>query len=170
MEGVGFISDQIKPEKVVKDSLFSKTHYSLRGTVWPSTSNCTLHPSLSRTSIIIAKTKILEHGKQRFDMIKKTKALFNIVKFQIFSGLATHIISKNKIFITSNNKISIIIKKCTGFYQIKILFLLMMGVAKCETFRRFTTLNKALLFLIKLNKTAVQSVPNKDLIFSLIGP
>ena len=31
-------------------------------------------------------------------------------------------------------------------------------IAKSETFRNFTTLNKALLFLIKLNKTAVQSV------------
>ena len=34
----------------------------------------------------------------------------------------------------------------------------MMDIAKCETFKNFTTLKKALLFLIKLNKTAVQSV------------
>ena len=35
----------------------------------------------------------------------------------------------------------------------------MMDIAKSETFKNFTVLNKALLFLIKLNKTAVQSVP-----------
>ena len=35
----------------------------------------------------------------------------------------------------------------------------MMDVAKYVTFRNFTILNKVLLFLIKLNKTAVQSVP-----------
>ena len=34
-----------------------------------------------------------------------------------------------------------------------------MDIAKSETFKKFTILNKALLFLIKLNKTAVQSVP-----------
>ena len=35
----------------------------------------------------------------------------------------------------------------------------MMDIAKSETFKNFTILNKALLFLIELNKTAVQSVP-----------
>ena len=34
----------------------------------------------------------------------------------------------------------------------------MMDIAKSETFKNFTILNKALLFLIKLSKTAVQSV------------
>ena len=34
----------------------------------------------------------------------------------------------------------------------------MMNVAKSETFKNFTILDKALLFLIKLNKPAVQSV------------
>ena len=36
---------------------------------------------------------------------------------------------------------------------------------KNETFKNFIILNKALLFLIKLSKTAVQSVP-KSLVFS----
>ena len=36
-----------------------------------------------------------------------------------------------------------------------------MDIAKSETFKNFAISNKALLFLIKLNKTAVQSVPNK---------
>ena len=36
----------------------------------------------------------------------------------------------------------------------------MMDIAKSETFKNFIILNKALLFLIKLSKTAVQSVPN----------
>ena len=35
----------------------------------------------------------------------------------------------------------------------------MMDIAKSETFKNFIILNKALLFLIKLSKTAVQSVP-----------
>ena len=35
----------------------------------------------------------------------------------------------------------------------------MMDIAKSETFKNLTILNKALLFLIKLNKTAVQAVP-----------
>ena len=35
----------------------------------------------------------------------------------------------------------------------------MMDVAESKMFKSFTVLNKALLFLIKLNKTAVQSVP-----------
>ena len=35
-----------------------------------------------------------------------------------------------------------------------------MDIAKSETFKNFIILNKALLFLIKLSKTAVQSVPN----------
>ena len=35
----------------------------------------------------------------------------------------------------------------------------MMDIAKSETFKNLTFLNKALLFLIKLNKTAVQSEP-----------
>ena len=34
-----------------------------------------------------------------------------------------------------------------------------MDIAKYETFKNFTILSKALLFLIKLNKTAMQSVP-----------
>ena len=33
-----------------------------------------------------------------------------------------------------------------------------MDIAKSETFKNFIILNKALLFLIKLSKTAVQSV------------
>ena len=37
-------------------------------------------------------------------------------------------------------------------------------MTKSETFKNFSVLNKALLFLIKLNKTAVQSVPKiKDI-------
>ena len=36
----------------------------------------------------------------------------------------------------------------------------MVDIAKSETFKNFICLNKALLFLIKLIKTAVQSVPN----------
>ena len=41
-----------------------------------------------------------------------------------------------------------------------------MDVAKSETFRNFTILEKALLFLIKFNKTAVQSVPqSKNVIY-----
>ena len=40
-----------------------------------------------------------------------------------------------------------------------------MDVAESETFKSFTVLNKALLFLIKLNKTAVQSVPNLKIAF-----
>ena len=35
----------------------------------------------------------------------------------------------------------------------------MMDITKSETFKKFSILNKALLFLIKLNKTALQSVP-----------
>ena len=35
----------------------------------------------------------------------------------------------------------------------------MMDIAKSETFKNFIILNEALLFLIKLSKTAVQSVP-----------
>ena len=35
----------------------------------------------------------------------------------------------------------------------------MMDIAKSETLKNFIILNKALLFLIKLSKTAVQSVP-----------
>ena len=35
----------------------------------------------------------------------------------------------------------------------------MIDIAKFKTFKHFTTLNKALLFLIKSNKTAMQSVP-----------
>ena len=35
-----------------------------------------------------------------------------------------------------------------------------MDIAMSGTFRNFTVFNKALLFLMKLNKTAVQSVPN----------
>ena len=46
------------------------------------------------------------------------------------------------------------------FYCFRFYFLLMMDIAKSETFKNFIILNKALLFLIKLSKTAVQSVPN----------
>ena len=46
------------------------------------------------------------------------------------------------------------------FYCFRFYFLLMMDIAKSETFTNFIILNKALLFLIKLSKTAVQSVPN----------
>ena len=35
----------------------------------------------------------------------------------------------------------------------------MMDIGKSEKLKNFSNLNKALLFLIKLNKTAVQSVP-----------
>ena len=50
-----------------------------------------------------------------------------------------------------------------GFYFftddcIRFYFLLMMDIAKSETLKYFTILNKDLLFLIKVNKTAVQSV------------
>ena len=38
----------------------------------------------------------------------------------------------------------------------------MMDIAKSETFKNFIILNKALLFLIKSSKTAVQSVPKTD--------
>ena len=44
-------------------------------------------------------------------------------------------------------------------YCFRFYFLLMMDIAKSETFKNFIILNKALLFLIKLRKTAVQSVP-----------
>ena len=39
-----------------------------------------------------------------------------------------------------------------------------MDIAKSETFKNFIVLNKALLFLIKLSKTAVQSVPKSLLV------
>ena len=39
----------------------------------------------------------------------------------------------------------------------------MMDVVKSETFRNFTSLNKALLLLIKLNKTAELSLPSLKL-------
>ena len=45
-----------------------------------------------------------------------------------------------------------------SFYCFKFYFLLMMDIAKFETFKNFTILNKTLLFAIKLHKTAVQSV------------
>ena len=45
------------------------------------------------------------------------------------------------------------------FYCFRFYFLQMMDIAKSQTSKNFTILNKALLFLIKLNKTAVQSVP-----------
>ena len=38
----------------------------------------------------------------------------------------------------------------------------MMDIAKFEMCRNFTILNQALVFLIKLHKTAVQSVPKID--------
>ena len=44
------------------------------------------------------------------------------------------------------------------FYCFRFYFLLMMDIAKSETFKNFIILNKALLFVIKLSKTAVQSV------------
>ena len=43
-----------------------------------------------------------------------------------------------------------------------------MDVANSKTLRNFTILNKALLFFIKLNKTAMQSVPNSTLVLRLI--
>ena len=45
------------------------------------------------------------------------------------------------------------------FYCFRFYFLLMMDLAMSETFKIFIILNKALLFLIKLSKTSVQSVP-----------
>ena len=39
----------------------------------------------------------------------------------------------------------------------------MMNVAKSEAFRNFTILNNAFLFLIKLDKSAVQSVQRKQI-------
>ena len=44
-------------------------------------------------------------------------------------------------------------------YCFRFYFLLMMDIAKSETFKNFIILNRALMFLIKLSKTAVQSVP-----------
>ena len=51
-------------------------------------------------------------------------------------------------------------------YCYKFYFLLMMDIAKSETFKNFAILSKALLFLIKLNKTAEHSVPKSFLNFS----
>ena len=48
------------------------------------------------------------------------------------------------------------------FYCFRFYFLLMMDIAKIKTFKIFSILNKALLFLMKLNKTAVQSVTNQE--------
>ena len=45
-----------------------------------------------------------------------------------------------------------------------MLFLLMMDIAKSETFENFTILNRALLFLVTLNKTAVQSLGGGSII------
>ena len=44
----------------------------------------------------------------------------------------------------------------------------MMDIAKSKTFKNFIILNKALLFLIKLSKTAVQSVSKilHDVVFN----
>ena len=42
----------------------------------------------------------------------------------------------------------------------------MMEIPKSKTLKKFTILNNVLVFLIKLNKTAVQSVPNKNHIFT----
>ena len=53
-----------------------------------------------------------------------------------------------------HSRLVLYIFNCFRFY-----FLLMMDIAKYETFKNFIILNKALLFLIKLNKTAMQSVP-----------
>ena len=64
----------------------------------------------------------------------KCKGLFKIAKFLNVSELATSII----IF----------------------FILLMINVAKSETLRNFTILNKALLFSTKLDKTSTQSEPN----------
>ena len=44
----------------------------------------------------------------------------------------------------------------------------MMDIAKSETFKNFIILNKALLFLIKLSKTAVQSVPNYGFVYGIV--
>ena len=54
-----------------------------------------------------------------------------------------------------------------AFYLNKILFLLTMDTANSKTFRNFTILKKVLLFLIKLNKTVVQSVPNTYIVYAL---
>ena len=43
-----------------------------------------------------------------------------------------------------------------------------MEIVTSETFQNFTILNKALLFLIKLNKTAVQSKPKFLMYFSCL--
>ena len=51
------------------------------------------------------------------------------------------------------------------FYCFRFYFLLMMDKAKSETFKNFIILNKALLFLVKLSKTAVQSVPKNSISF-----
>ena len=44
----------------------------------------------------------------------------------------------------------------------------MMDIAKSETFTNFIILNKALLFLIKLSKTAGQSVLNRCSVLSKV--
>ena len=46
----------------------------------------------------------------------------------------------------------------------------MMDIAKSETFKYFTILSRALLLLIKVNKTAVQSVPKISLNFMFEVP
>ena len=45
-----------------------------------------------------------------------------------------------------------------------------MDIAKSETFKNFIILNKALLFLIKLSKTAVQSVPKILKLTNILTP
>ena len=42
-----------------------------------------------------------------------------------------------------------------------------MDIAKSETFKNFSALNKVLLFLIKLNKTVMQLVPKKVTSFTI---
>ena len=77
-----------------------------------------------------------------FNFIKNSKALIlnlskvnlNYQNFFNVSGLAMFIIKK--------------IWKIFYFYLNKILFLLMMDIAKSETFKNFSVLNQALLFLI----------------------
>ena len=45
------------------------------------------------------------------------------------------------------------------FYCFRFYFLLMIDIVKSKTFKYFSILDRALLFLIEVNKTAVQSVP-----------
>ena len=74
-------------------------------------------------------------------MIKNNNILLKTAKLLNISNLAMFMITKNKNLVR------------------KETFLLMVDIEKSETFRSFTISNKALLFLIKLVKTAVHSEP-----------